>query len=71
MNSEKYQRRLVWYQRFSNLLQFLRGKPEIPEVMFEVFDLLDTKKAFGSERVAYSAHLSLVQALRDHGYRVR
>ena len=67
MTCEERQRRLVWYKRFSQLLEFLSSKPTISEIMFEVFDMLDDNKAFGSSRVAESACRSLTQVLKKNG----
>jgi hypothetical protein len=70
MSSEKHQQRLVWYQRFRKLIQFLQKEPTIPEIMFKVYELMDTNRAFGSQQIACSAHRSLIQVLSDHGYGV-
>ena len=55
------------YQFFQELYEFLHKEPGIVDIMRKFYDVLDAKKAYGSERHAMYAEESLELVLRDNG----
>ena len=55
------------YLLFQQLHDFLNEKPTIPEILKKFYDILDTKKSFGSKRNAECAADSLEWVLKDNG----
>jgi len=55
------------YLLFQELYDFLNEKPNVADILRKFFDVLDTKKSFGSRRNAECAAESLKWVLRDNG----
>jgi len=53
------------YEMFKKLLDFLNTNPSREEVLKAVYNLLDSRRLFGSERNAGTAYESLKQVLSD------
>ena len=55
------------YKLFEQLYDFLASKPSITDILQKVFDVLDTKRGFGSQQNSDFAAESLDWVLKDRG----
>jgi len=53
------------YFLFRQLYDFLKAKPSITQILWEFYDVLDTRGSFGSRTNAYYAAESLEWVLKD------
>jgi hypothetical protein len=52
---------------FRQLYDFLKAKPSITQILWEFYDVLDTRSSFSSRTNAYYAAESLEGVLKDKG----
>lgn len=68
MQDIKRIRKRVWYERFLKVVEYFEKDHSVEELVWFLWNYLDTHHAFGTRTVADSAALSLCAALGDSGY---
>jgi hypothetical protein len=53
---------------WKNLLEFLKSEPDKREVLFKIWEILDTYQAFGSETNSNYSLESLALVLKENGF---